>query len=245
MTTIPRWEKYKGFFQITIFRYLVLWFSLVPVVVTLFEGLQRPLVIPWDHKIISLQLAMPFSWQLLWLSSLLFFVALGLYHLRCPAFIKKYNNFSEYQSYSHDPRWLSWEAKSIVEDTSLIDKFTNRLLTKKFLDVLPSDFTWNQADNPSVQEHQTKLYFEASGNKLALSMPVLDENSEAQPAAEKGIFWEIFGRFSESRYWSRLTIFVLLILSGFFFLIVLYQHIAFGVRELCEWIQSTILLTAK
>lgn len=240
MFSVPRWEKYKGFFQVTVFRYLVLWFSIVPIVVTLLEGFQKPLVLMWNNQKIVLQLTLPFSWQLLWLSSLLFFIALALYHWWCPPFIKKYNQFSEYQSYANDPRWLAWEAKHVAEDPSLVAKFTQRLTTKKFLKVLPDDVSWDLNDNPTVEEQQTTLRFQSEGKKYALSTPILDQNNQPRADAEKGIFWEIFGRFSESKYSARLTILIFLILSSICFLVVLCQHIVFGIGELCIWIRSVI-----
>jgi hypothetical protein len=186
----------------------------------------------------QLELGLPFSWQLLWLSSLFFLVALAIYHIRCPAFIKRYNQYTEYKSYSHDPRWLAWEARDVVADPKLLPKFVERLSTKKFLQELPPRFKWDPKNNPAVEEHATRLFFRHAGQTYALAMPLLDAQGNELPDAERGIFWEIFGRFSSSRTLSRLLILILLSLSGVLFVLVLMDHVWFGIQQLWEWVKA-------
>lgn len=231
---IPRWEGYKQFFHITVFRYLVLWFALVPLLASLLDGLPRPLPVRLNG--VQLALELPFTWQLLWLSSLAFFSALLLYQVRCPAFLRRYNSLGEYKAFMHDPRWLAWEAGDILHEPALREKFVDRLLKKKYLQVLDTGFSWSAS--PSVEERQTKLYFEWAGQKFALALPILDDHGAVVPDAEVGVFWEIFGRLSGSRYWSRALIYWLLILSALLFLCVLFQHVFFGLCRTWDWFRS-------
>lgn len=233
---IPRWEKYKHFFQITIFRYLVLWFTIVPILAKLLEGLTRPLDFYINNKHIVMQLELPFNWQILWLSSFFFIIALIIYYLRCPRFIKTYNKYSDYQTYSHDPRWLAWEARGLVKNEKLVRKFVERLSEKKLLNTYDNSFDITKYKEPQVGESQTTLYFQSDGRKYGLAVPVLDSNRNIINGSEQGIFWEIFGRYSGSRGFSRFVIALLLIFSAISFAYVFYQHISEGFHLVYNWV---------
>lgn len=237
--SIPRWERYKQFFQIAVLRYLVVWFSMVPVIAKLLDGLPRPLKFTIGENPVALQLALPFSWELLWFSSFLFFLALALYHWRCPDFIKRFNSFSEYALLGNNPRWLSWEASKLPKDEAVRKKFVERMLTKKFIQEVASNIVLNDP-NPSVEEKQTKWHFQLDGRTFVLAMPPLDVDGKIQVGSENEIFWEIFGRFSEARGGSRLAIYILLILSLILFLTVLLEHITFGLGAFKQWVHELI-----
>jgi hypothetical protein len=228
---LPRWERFKSFFQMAILQYLAVWFTVVPLVATLFEGIPRPLPLEWHGRTAALELALPFSWEVLWLSSFFFFIGLVLYHLRCPAFVKRYNQFSDYLASTHDPRWLCHEARAVVHDKALVSTFSERLLTRKYAHLLPAAAKWNETQNPTIEEKQTKLRFHRGNDKLVLAMPVLDAAGHVDPEAERGVFWEIFGLFSGSRPASRALVLVLLLASLFCFIFVLLQHVAYGLTQ--------------
>lgn len=234
-----RWEAYKNFFHIAFLRYLVVWFSLVPLLVSLLRGLPRPLVIPVGSGKITVALEMPFSWQTLWISSLFFFLALAIYHCRCPGFIKKYNNYSEYCVYGHDPRWLVWEARDLVREGQGVDSFVKRLETKGFLKEDENDYTGDL--NPVVDKDQTKLYFQHATKNYVFALPPINASEEKIADVERGVFWELFARYSGSRLISRIIIFLLLICSGVTFLIVLVQHIWAGLVEVCPSVKNVLI----
>jgi len=234
---LPRWEEYKHFFQIAYFRYLVVWFTLVPLLASLLEGLQRPLVLQVGEHQLSFSLGLPFSWELLWLSSLFFFLAYVVYVIFCPAFIKQYNQYSEYSAYGHDPRWIAWQAKDVVEDPDMIAKFLERLRQKQYVtDVEESEYRRPQDGNPIVGEKQTTLYFSFEGNFYKLGMPIFGADGAEDEDAVRAIFWEIFGRYSASRVPWRWLVRALLVLSSICFLVVLGQHIAAGFYEVRHWL---------
>ncbi|WP_152561262.1 hypothetical protein [Halomonas salina] len=237
---VERWEEYKSFFQITVFRYFVLWFSLVPLVANFLSDLSGPIDVTINDKIYTLNMSLPFNWQLLWISSLFFVVALAIYHCRCPKFIKKYNTYSDYASYSHDPRWIAWEASFMLKDASekQVDKFVQRLSKKKFLcEVADNEFV--ESEVPVVEESQTIYYFRHKGLKYKLGMPIYI-NEAIPEGSEKGVFFEIFGRLSESRRCARSCIKILLLLSFTLFVVVILQHIWSGGVLVFEWIKGLI-----
>jgi len=84
-----RWEDYRDFFSVHVFRYLVTWFSVVPILAAVFSDLPREIALNISGQEISLQMSLPFSWICLWVSSLLFVIALIIYYLGCPIFVRK------------------------------------------------------------------------------------------------------------------------------------------------------------
>jgi len=69
------------------------WIFLLPTITKLYEFFARayPTV---DQEYLRL----PFSWQLLFLSALLFSIGLAIYHLRCPTLIKEFSSFGDYKA---------------------------------------------------------------------------------------------------------------------------------------------------
>jgi len=235
------WQSYKDFFQITIFRYLITWFAIIPFLAKLFSELPKSITIQTAPEITYiLPILLPFQWQLLWLSSLLFVFAFFLYKKFCPKFIITYPNFNKYLEMNHSPRWLIEEAKEVVKSKSDIPKFIRRLEGKGYLKEI--DFNASLKTKTEVFEKQTKLFFNYEKKTYLLALPILTNHSivsmELTNIAEKEIFWEIYGRFSSSKYQIRFLIEVLLVLSLIFFLIVLGEHIYAGLQYFIDWIST-------
>ncbi|MEN9532358.1 MAG: hypothetical protein RIQ83_1582 [Pseudomonadota bacterium] len=236
---IKRWEEYQKFFQLIILRYLVVWFSIVPVIAGLVSQLPDPLPVNILGNIHNIELTLPFHWQLLWISSLFFVIALGLYTAFCPSFIHKYNNFSDYSSYKHHPRWLAREAHSLLRIANKEQKLklVNRLETKMYIRRLEKDIDFDLIEEPEVQEDQTIIKFKVERASYEFGMPINDRDNEE---TEKDIFYELFGRYSESRISIRLIIMILLILSFCSFIAVLLQHIYSGGLFAYHWLLGFI-----
>ncbi|TMO07814.1 hypothetical protein CWB60_07140 [Pseudoalteromonas sp. S327] len=236
---IKRWEVFKSFFQITILKYLVMWFSLVPVVAGIVTQLPDPLPVNIAGTTHDISLTLPFYWQVLWLSSLSFVGALGLYKTFCPDFIHKYNKYADYTSYQHDPRWLVWEAHTLFKfiDQEQRNKLLKRLKTKNYLTISKEKLAGNQEfSTPSVCENQTIMKIKYDGETYDFGMPIRDHAEDT----EKSIFYEFFGRYSASRGGVRKVIQILLIISLILFLFVLLQHIYHGAVFICSWVNSFI-----
>lgn len=233
-----RWEKYKSFFQITIFKYLVMWFSLVPIVANIIQNLPDKYEVTLGTQAYFISLTLPFNWQLLWISSVFFVIALVVYHIFCPNFISKYNSFKDYESYSHDPRWVAWEASMLwpkMTDEQK-KKFISRLQVKEYSSEIDGEGSFIISKNPIVDKLQTIFYFQHYGKKYKLGMPVLNPEDQEIVGSEKGVFFEVFGRYSESNYLARLIILILLIISGVIFGFVLCQHLYSGAQFVWSWV---------
>jgi len=70
------WQNYKSFFNLTVFRYFVTWFAIVPLLASLFLKVPSTFEFELNGKSSSyefhLGFGLPFSWKCLWLSSLFF-----------------------------------------------------------------------------------------------------------------------------------------------------------------------------
>ncbi|MFB1631975.1 hypothetical protein [Pseudomonas sp. AP-1] len=229
-STPPRWEEYKDFYQLTIFRYLAMWFSIVPLIAGLLSGLPDPLPINLAGTVYHINLELPFNWKLLWLSSLIFLISFGLYLYKCPPFIKKYNQFSDYLAYCHDKRWMAWLIKDLFDSKVDLKKFRDRMLEKGYAEKAPASFQKTN-QNPIVLEKQTLVYIEVDGEIYTSAFPIKGSADDANEA-ERGVFWEIFGRYSSSNYACRIIIRVLLLISALLFTTVLLQNIYVGLTYL-------------
>ena len=231
------WQWYKGFFNITVLRYLVTWFAIVPVIGVLILNIPEQIAITigdGTEYTVKIGFSLPFNWKLLWGSSLSFVIAYILYLIFCPRFIKTYSNYGNYKSFVHSPRWLAWVAKDIVTNKKEIHKFFERLSVKNYLKRTEYPVkNGHQISLPEtlVHEDYSTLYFEYKDNVYSLSMPSEIQRLNREEV-ERDLFWEIFGRFSSSKIVVRFFIKYLLLISGGLFAFVLYQNIVSGVKLL-------------
>ncbi|MFC4259074.1 hypothetical protein ACFOZ5_08545 [Marinobacter lacisalsi] len=235
-----RWEAYRDFFQLIIVRYLIIWFSVVPVVAGIVSQLPSPLVIEFANVTHEIELIMPFNWQLMWLSSLFFVFALAIYKIFCPKFIQEYNNFTDYNSFGHHPRWLVWQAHKLLKklDNCNKEKFFKRLWDKGYLEEVKRKGLAELCKKPIVAKKETFIVFKVSGIAYRFGMPTNKVDQENEP--EKDVFYEIFGRYSQSKKPARVTIKLFLLVSLVLFLIVVGQHVWNGSLFVWDWAQGFI-----
>ncbi|MDM1380883.1 hypothetical protein [Myroides marinus] len=227
------WQWFRDFFSITIFKYFVSWFALVPVFAKILEKLPKEIIISTAIEPYIITLQLPFKWEILWISSLFFIIAFILYKVFVPNFITKYFSLKYYKEFEHSPRWLVWEAQNLIISKTDLSKFVKRMSDKKYIKT--SDNTINEKTFVEVKEKQTILYFSFDGKNYEFALPIINddkktENKEETDIAVREIFWEIFGRFSSSRVFIRGLIHSLLILSLVTFTIPFIQSICTGLQ---------------
>jgi len=229
------WQWFRDFFSITIFKYFVTWFALVPVFAKILQKLPKEIIIPLEKNSYIITLQLPFKWEILWVSSLFFIIAFILYKIFVPNFITKYFSLKYYKEFEHSPRWLVWEAKNIINSKTDLSKFVKRMFDKKYLTI--STCVIEQTPEVIVQEKQTILYFNFDNKNYEFALPILTnetEDKEKTEIAVREIFWEIFGRFSSSKVFVRGLIHFLLLLSLITFSITFIQSICTGISYLLK-----------
>jgi len=247
LLNVKRWEEYRDFFQLWFIRYFIAWFSLVPLIYQVLSDLPDRIEISleWTKRAVPgivfdpptplvLNLTLPFTWQLLWMASLLFFAAFLIYQLKCPMFVKKYNKYSDYLSYGHDPRHLAWEVSYLFEHPDVEkDKFVDRLEIKKYIARTDQIFDTNKVE---IRQNTTSFYFYHNGVPYEFSAPVRhDAPAEIKDEAARGVFWEIFGRYSALDKAWRATIQSLLVSCWTIVAIVLAQYVWAGFKLFLIW----------
>jgi hypothetical protein len=138
---------------------------------------------------------------------------------------------------------MSWEASYLIAEANdkQKNKLIKRLLTKNYLSELTDADEFIDSSKPQVGEKQTVLYFKHNNKKYKLGMPVLKKNNDKiVKGSEKGVFFELFGRYSESRKLERKAIKILLVLSLILFFIVFIEHLYFGLSYFYCWIRGII-----
>lgn len=239
---LGHWQFFKDFFQIAFLRYLLFWFAIVPIFVNLLSDLPPDFPIWGTHFVIHLSL--PFTWWLLWLASLCYFIAFVLFQAFCPQFIKRYPSYTEYQTHGHSPRWVIWEFYFAVygprqptttvgrlwseiffyiSPISQTEKLFKRVITKGYAQVTSETCT----ENPVVEKDQTAAYFEYNSKRYKIGC---DPSADDVSVKEREIFWEVLGHFAKQAPALRSAISVLIAITVGLLLLVLLQHIWTVVR---------------
>mgnify|MGYP001193558627 FL=1 len=232
---ILNWQWFRDFFNITIFRYFVTWFAIVPFFAKLTQYLPRKINIQLSEtKDYYLNLALPFKWEILWISSLLFVAAYVLYLFFAPVFVRRYFSLKDYKEYEHSPRWIVWESQKLIKSKYVdLEKFVGRMIKKDYVKKYDgSDFKDKEV---VVDPNQTYLMFTYKDQKYQFAMPIIyngKENEELTNIAVREIFWEVFARFSSSKFGIRLIIQILLLSSLGLFAIPFIQSIISGFQYL-------------
>lgn len=235
---ILNWQWFRDFFNITIFKYFVTWFALVPIFAKLSEYLPKEIKIQLsqsDSYIVNLEL--PFKWEILWVSSLSFVIAYLLYLIFAPTFVKRYFSLKDYKEYEHSPRWIVWESQKLIKSKYVdIDKFVGRMAKKEYVKKANNISDFNDKE-VIVDNKQTYLMFKYKDEQYKFSMPILSDNQENQTLTEiavREIFWEIFARFSASKFGVRFAIQTLLIISLITFAFPFIESIISGFQYLLK-----------
>lgn len=115
-------------------------------------------------------------------------------------------------------------------------KFINVMFDKKkLLERVTGEFDRSLLTQPNIQEDSTVSYFEHGNQVYKLAFP-MGNGPEASEDIQKGVFYEIFGRYSASNEISRWIVWILLLVSLGLFIIVLIQHVCTGGVYVLRWI---------
>jgi hypothetical protein len=235
---ILSWQWFRDFFSIAIFKYFVTWFALVPIFSKLTKYLPKEIELQLNStKSYLINFELPFKWEILWISSLSFVLAFILYLIFSPTFVKRYFSLKYYKEYEHSPRWIVREAQDLVNSSFVdLNKFLERMKEKGYFSIIEvSDNSENK--KVIVTKKETYLMFKNKEVNYKFSMPILvndKEDKELTEIAVREIFWEIFARFSDSKFGIRLLIQILLIFSLITFAIPFIQSICSGFQYLTK-----------
>lgn len=93
---VPTWTVLSALGKSRIFKSSYFWIVLVPLVAKLFSGIENIIDFEIFGASISINLALPFSWQMFYFSALFIGAASLIYSMFCPEIILKYDKFSDF-----------------------------------------------------------------------------------------------------------------------------------------------------
>jgi hypothetical protein len=235
---ILNWQWFRDFFNITIFKYFVTWFAIVPVFSKLSEQLPKNISIQLNPvKSYTINLELPFKWEILWVSSLFFVFAYILYLIFSPTFVKRYFSYKDYKDYGHSPRWIVREAQNLVKSKYVdLIKFSGRMIKKDYIHKINDNEDFEDKE-VIVSKKETSLMFKSKSICYKFSMPIVvneKEDKELTEIAVREVFWEVFARFSDSKFGIRLIIQLFLIISLITFSIPFIESIVSGFKYLIK-----------
>jgi hypothetical protein len=212
---------------------LVTWFALVPLALAVFPDLPTAIPVQFGTGApITIHTALPFNWWLLWWSSFFYVLALSLYAIRCPSFVKRYKHYGAYKDYQHSKRWIVWEWNHFLKkdaDPSDVDILIRKALVGPLGNIDISSHKILRAEESSItiyepQKERDETWFalKRREHSFRLGMNVKDAGNDTK---QSELFWELYGAQASSRTASRYTIWGLLAVAAVFFLIAVVQNI--------------------
>lgn len=93
---VPAWSNLKRLGNSRVIRSSYYWFIFVPISARLFSSINNKLTITVFNAEWSLNLQLPFSWQIFFYSSCAFALASLIFQIYCPISIQKYDSYDEW-----------------------------------------------------------------------------------------------------------------------------------------------------
>jgi len=91
------WEQINELGRLKIFRLPIIIFVFLPIILKIIEKVPKTIEIPILNKVIIITIGLPFSWKVLYCSSLFFTFASMLYFIYCPKIIKRFQDYKGFK----------------------------------------------------------------------------------------------------------------------------------------------------
>lgn len=237
---INRWQDIKPFFSSGFIRFATFWTAAVPLAIKALKPLPETIAFRLGtEKVYEVSISLPFSWWVLWISAILYILALLIYVFGCPQFIKKYGSYHDFKIEEHSPRWIPWQSGELIKRKFELDKFFNRMIDKGYFLISSEVFETGDLPKVEVKQGQSVVYASYNGAVYEFGLPVFKVNSaevdqEKNNIIVKDVFWEIFGRFAASHPFWQKTAKVFLVFAILMFSYVVLQNIIFVIRFLVD-----------
>lgn len=202
---------------------------------------------------LTFRLALPFTWWLLWLSSVLYIVGWSIYVLFGPRFIRRYSHYGAYQAWQHSERWIIWEWYEFLRRSGRptdVDILIQKELPTPHTKELPThcDPSFNLSDHPaggrlgsefqiskpSKGKDETWFVLQRKNAVYRLELGPGTANKDTKHAE---LFWELYGAQASSRPCIRMTIWTMLYISALLFIFNVGQNIWVVFRSIAmQWL---------
>jgi hypothetical protein len=111
MASPTTWSTCKAITGNQRLRGLLSWFFIVPIAAKALSAIESPLRVAIGARELELNLELPFSWQVFFLSTLFIILGNVVFHWRCPGIVREFEDFADFQRSgrppTHIPRFAS------------------------------------------------------------------------------------------------------------------------------------------
>ncbi len=98
INTLLQWSKLKALQQNKLVKTSYIWILIVPFLSKFFSKISDNLVFNIQGKVYELDLILPFSWKIFFISALLFTFANMLFYLFAPRIVKEYEGYGDFEA---------------------------------------------------------------------------------------------------------------------------------------------------
>ena len=199
----PSWKGLESIGNNNIVKSSYMWIIVIPIIAKFFEKFPTDFSIPF-YKNLTIILVLPFSWQLLYLSALIFAVSTLLFVFFCPEIINKFSNVKEYIE-----KGLGKEQLIIVfstwlrKDTSINDANGNKIEKDELLSLFYKKYCKELKDTELEQFNDKSKSLDKRIRKLSI------KKSEFYNA-----FWFVRSYMANDRIFYRFIITLLYSIGG-------------------------------
>jgi hypothetical protein len=221
----PKWSDLKQYGTSRILRSSYYWILVVPVVARVLRNVRGPYTISVFHSPLTLELVLPFSWQMFYWSAVCIGVATLIYSVRCPELIREYSSFASFAGPGRGQRQLFDMLRELLLAKHVWRSNNWPIRAQTWL----RDFLilGARGDRTRAVEEMTILKEEDRVTEQALDQMKIIPARDVLTRA----FWFARSMAEWSRFWSRTLCAVFYLLGLSLFMIVLVQNAAY----VCSW----------
>lgn len=240
------WERTTKIFTLNYFRFLVSYFSLTPIIASSLNSATSSVCQKNQNSIYCTTLTsinhLPFSWEILWFSSLFYLMSMILYSFMCPNFIRKYKNIQFYDSLKLPSDYIKHEWRNFLEKYKifLMHNYYHYDKKNKFIEncVNECDFRLDIRTEKEIhkdatfvhenlQNKYTYFYIVSYLGDKKITISPKDSLMSREVYIEKcnDSFISLYKIYENSRLFSKSICYILLSISFILFLIVFCESI--------------------
>lgn len=236
------WENATKIFTLNYFRFLISYFSLTPIIASSLNSATNAVCKKNGESIYCTALIsinhLPFSWEILWFSSVFYLFAMILYLVMCPNFIRKYKNIQFYDSLKLPSDYIKYEWRNFLEKYKIFISHKYYSEEMKFIRecLKECDFRLDMTAEKVIRNNETYIHESKNdkynvfyiisylGNKkIVIGMGGELYDKDFYIDKYRNSFFSLYKIYEKSGLFSKFTCYAILSVSFFLFLIAFFQ----------------------
>jgi len=113
MISIPKWTYLAKIQHISMIQTMYIWMFIVPIIAKVLTKVEETANLTIFSHTFNVQLGLPFSWKIFFLSAMSFAIANLLFVLRCYKLVKDHNSFSDFLEQGKNAKHIHQYAEAV------------------------------------------------------------------------------------------------------------------------------------